>query len=56
MNLKTLKTLQAVVGVCVLGVLVAFVMAIVTAVKSHHAETSINPATIPTPAIAPATH
>jgi hypothetical protein len=51
MTLKTLKGLQVVVGICVVGVVVAFAMSIVTAVHTHHVESSINPATIPTPAM-----
>ena len=51
MTLKTLKGLQVVVGICVVGVAVAFAMSIVTSVRSHRAESAINPATIPTPAM-----
>ena len=55
MTLNTLKALQVVVGVCVAGIVVAFAMSIVTAVHAHRAETQINPAAIPTPAM-PVSH
>ena len=51
MTLKTLKALQIVVGICVVGVVVSFAMSIVTVVRSHRAEMAINPASIPTPAM-----
>jgi hypothetical protein len=52
MTLKVLKGLQITVGVCVVGIVVSFAMSIVVAVQRHHAEVSVNPSTIPTPAAA----
>jgi hypothetical protein len=51
MTLKTLKALEVVVGVCVVGVVVAFAMSIITAVRHQHAVTQTNPVAIPTPAL-----
>lgn len=50
MSLKLLKSLQVGVGVCVVGVLVCLAGTIAAAVKQHHVEKAINPATIPVPA------
>jgi hypothetical protein len=50
MSLKTLKSLQLVVGVCITGIVMSFVMSIITAVHNHRVEASIDPNTIPTPA------
>jgi len=51
MSLKILKQLQVVIGVCVAGIIAAFVMSLVTAHRTRHVEeVRVNPAVIPVPA------